>query len=98
MAREFSRVSRPRSGGGSDRYDGLVRRRARTATRDAARHSIRRPWHAVGSVHWNGIEPMQRLISAVAHPFMTRDKKAWCSQRGVAHMKISETLLAQPGT
>ena len=29
---------------------------------------------------------------------MTRDKKAWCSQRGVAHMKITETLLAQPGT
>ena len=23
---------------------------------------------------------------------------AWCSQRGVAHIKITETLLAQPGT
>ena len=29
---------------------------------------------------------------------MTRDKKAWCSQRGVAHIKITEILLAQPGT
>ena len=29
---------------------------------------------------------------------MTREKAAWCSQRGVAHIKITEALFNQPGT
>lgn len=29
---------------------------------------------------------------------MTREKAAWCSQRGVAHITTTETLLARPGT
>ena len=29
---------------------------------------------------------------------MTREKTAWCSQRGVAQTKITAPLLAQPGT
>jgi len=32
------------------------------------------------------------------HPFMAHDKKAWCSQRGVAHVRITRALFAQPGT
>ena len=34
----------------------------------------------------------------MVYAFMTREKMAWCSQRGVAHIKITETLLVQPGT
>src|SRR4030095_10661596 len=33
-----------------------------------------------------------------AHPFIVREKAAWCSQRGVAHIKITESLFNQPGT
>jgi integrase len=29
---------------------------------------------------------------------MARDKKAWCSQRGVGHVRITRALFAQPGT
>src|ERR1041384_6408720 len=37
-----------------------------------------------------------RARSGVA--FMTREKTAWCNQRGVTHIKITLALLAQPGT
>lgn len=37
-------------------------------------------------------------MATPAHPFMARDRKAWCSQRGVAHVRITRALFAQPGT
>src|SRR6185312_4654255 len=32
------------------------------------------------------------------YPFIVREKMAWWSQRGVAHIKITEALLGHPGT
>jgi hypothetical protein len=34
----------------------------------------------------------------VAQPFIARDKNAWCNQSGVALVRITRALLAQPGT
>ena len=34
----------------------------------------------------------------MAHAFMMRAKTAWCSQRGVAQVKITVALFAHPGT
>jgi len=31
---------------------------------------------------------VSRREKRAGHPFMARDKKAWCSQRGVAHMRM----------
>ncbi len=39
-----------------------------------------------------------RVNVRTVHPFMVREKAAWCSQRGVAHIKITEALFDQPGT
>src|SRR5438552_6624943 len=38
------------------------------------------------------------MIVLAAHAFIVREKAAWCSQRGVAHIKITDALFDQPGT
>lgn len=38
------------------------------------------------------------FLSLVVYAFMTRENMDWWSQRGVAHMKTTESLLDQPGT
>src|SRR5438132_12922853 len=54
-----------------------------------------------------GLEHPPAIKATVSHPasrpmatvaFIVREKAAWCSQRGVAHIKITESLFNQPGT
>lgn len=37
-------------------------------------------------------------LRCARHASMARDKNAWCIRRGVAHVRITRALFAQPGT